>query len=112
MGTFLLLVFIFFIVIPGLRIAFTLYKMRRKVRDAMEQMYGAQQQASGHGAQQKRKAGWSAPGKPRKKIGKDVGEYVRFEELPATTSSDATGTEHPYTGTEPQITDADWEDIK
>lgn len=113
MGTFLLLLFIFFIVIPALRIAYALFNVRRKMRDTMRQMYDAQQQASGQGTQQKRKAGWSAPGQPRKKIGKDVGEYVRFEEIPAApTAGTDDGTGRRFAGSEPQITDADWEDIK
>ncbi len=45
MGTLLLIFFIFFIVIPIVRIAVAAYTVRRKMRDAMRQMYDAQQRA-------------------------------------------------------------------
>lgn len=110
MGTFLLLLFIIFFVVPVVRIAYSVYKVRSKMRDAMKGMYGAQQPDAGSN-RQTRKGGWSAPGEHRKKIGKDVGEYVKFEELPASPASD-TSQSPRHTDYEPQITDADWEDIK
>lgn len=110
MGTFLLLLFIIFFVVPVVRVAYTVYKVRSKMRDAMKGMYGAQQPDAGSN-RQTRKGGWSAPGEHRKKIGKDVGEYVKFEELPASPSS-GTSQSARHTDYEPQITDADWEDIK
>lgn len=110
MGTFLLLLFIIFFVVPVVRVAYTVYKVRSKMRDAMKGMYGAQQPDAGSN-RQTRKGGWSAPGKHRKKIGKDVGEYVKFEDLPASPASD-TSQNPRHTDHEPQITDADWEDIK
>lgn len=110
MGTFLLLLFIIFFVVPVVRVAYTVYKVRSKMRDAMKGMYGAQQPDAGSN-RQTRKGGWSAPGEHRKKIGKDVGEYVKFEELPASPSS-GTSQSPRHTDYEPQITDADWEDIK
>lgn len=111
MGTFLLLLFIIFFVVPVVRIAYSVYKVRSKMRDAMRGMYGAQPDAERRNTRQERKAGWSAPGEHRKKIGKDVGEYVKFEELPASPVSD-TSQAPRHTDHEPQITDADWEDIK
>lgn len=111
MGTFLLLLFIIFFVVPVVRIAYSVYKVRSKMRDAMRGMYGAQPDAERRNARQERKGGWSAPGEHRKKIGKDVGEYVKFEELPASPSS-GTSQSARHTDYEPQITDADWEDIK
>lgn len=112
MGTFLLLLFIIFFVVPVVRVAYTVYKVRSKMRDAMKGMYGAQQpDAERRDSRQARKGGWSAPGEHRKKIGKDVGEYVKFEELPAIPPSDSSESRR-HTACEPQITDADWEDIK
>lgn len=111
MGTFLLLLFIIFFVVPVVRIAYTVYKVRSKMRDAMKGMYGTQQPDTGSDTRRARKGGWSAPGEHRKKIGKDVGEYVKFEELPAVSASDTTESRR-HTDCEPQITDADWEDIK
>ncbi len=115
MGTLLLIFFIFFIVIPIVRIAVAAYTVRRKMRDAMRQMYDAQQRAQRGPQTQQRKAGWSSPGERGKKIGKDVGEYVKFEELPADASAEASSGafRRPEAGGyEPQVTDVEWEDIK
>lgn len=110
MGTFLLLLFIIFFVIPLLRVAFTVYTVRRKMRNAMRDIYAKQgERADGR---QPRKAGWSSPGGSRKKIDGNVGEYVNFEELPAAPG-DGDETAHSVrVNPEPQITDVDWEDIK
>ena len=59
--------------------------------------------------------GWSgAPARPkRKKIGRDVGEYVPFEEetIAASETSGCTAESASFTAEE-QIEDAVWEDIK
>lgn len=111
MGTFLLLLFIIFFVIPLLRIAFTVYTMRRKMRDAMRQMYDAQQGRQPESRQQ-RKGGWTAPGGKRKKIDGDIGEYVKFEELPADPDNRNGNAYSACVNPEPQVTDADWEEIR
>lgn len=113
MGTFLLLLFIFFFVVPVVRVAYTVYKVRKKMRDAMNGIYGAQQNQNSGGRQQ-RKAGWSTPDARAKKIGKDVGDYVAFEDLPAESGAGNTASTSERNGiaTEQQITDADWEDLK
>lgn len=89
----------------------TVHKARRAMRDAMRGMYEAQQ---GHREEaRERKAGWTAPAVRRKKIEKNVGEYVKFEELPADPMHPDDGaTRVTYTRTEVQITDVEWEDIK
>ena len=114
MGTFLLIIFVVFFVIPLLRVVTTVYKARRTMRDAMRSMYEAQQGQRAQGAEpHRRKAGWTSPIMRRKKITKDVGEYVKFEELPADPDTPADGyTRATYTRTESQITDVEWEDIK
>ena len=73
MGTLLLIFFIFFIVIPIVRIAVAAYTVRRKMRDAMRQMYDAQQRAQRGPQTQQRKAGWSSPGERGKKSGRMSG---------------------------------------
>ena len=62
-----------------------------------------------------RKAGWSAPAAKPKKIGKDVGEYVAYEnitvsETTTSTTTDSGGSTTVYT--ESRITDVEWEDVK
>lgn len=63
-----------------------------------------------------RKGGWSADSKPfRKKISKDVGEYVEFEEI-SVTSYQEYYKEETCSGknfkVESQITDVSWEEIR
>lgn len=61
-----------------------------------------------------RKGGWSAPLRRRKKIGQDVGEYVRFTETDVTkTETETNRTEAgSYRVTrEEQVTDVEWEDL-
>lgn len=113
MGAFFLLLFIFFFVIPLLRVGVAVYKVRRRMRDMVNGAYGAR--ANGAPADKPRKAGWSAPRQHRKKIGADVGEYVKYEELTVMSSETADGgssTRVEHFTAESQVVDADWEDIK
>lgn len=114
MDTFLLLLFIFFFVLPVVRLAYAMYKVRKQVRDTMNGMYNAQQKRDAANQQQQRKAGWSTPDARAKKIGEDVGDYVAFEELPTDSASAKTesGRVNSNIATESQIIDADWEDVK
>lgn len=115
MGTFLLLLFIFFFVIPLVRGVYTVYVMRKKMRDAMNSMYEAQQAQARSREPQQRRAGWTAsPVRRRKKIDPAVGEYVKFEEITvvtAETRSESDSSRRNFTP-EPQVSDADWEDVK
>lgn len=62
-----------------------------------------------------RKAGWTAPASYRKKIDRNIGEYIEYEEI-TTISAPSTpndgGDKGNYIHTESQIVDAEWEDIK
>lgn len=48
----------------------------------------------------------------KKKIGRDVGEYVEFEEVACTVETDDGSSSTTYTATEQQVTDVEWEDVK
>lgn len=88
-------------------------RMRRAVRDLFTG--GRDSSAADNGRSAGRRAGTSRP-KRAKKIGRDVGEYVEFEEITAeqtTVAADeettsGTGTE---VKTEQQVTDIEWEDL-
>lgn len=90
-------------------------RMRRAVRDLFTG--GRDSSAADNGRSTGRRAGTSRP-KRAKKIGRDVGEYVEFEEITAeqstvaddeeTTSGTGTRTE---VKTEQQVTDIEWEDL-
>lgn len=88
--------------------------------DQYSQQYGGTQDG-GRGASGRRSPRGSAARHRRrgKIIPKDVGEYVEFEEIPTynkpstenTAKSDLNAKTHKFKD-EPQISDADWEDIK
>ncbi|MDE6334036.1 MAG: DUF4834 family protein [Muribaculaceae bacterium] len=115
MGTFILLLFIFFIVIPVCKLLWRGWQFHRRWKDATAGLRDAYARAYGQ------QAGNSTAGQSRrkkKKIDPDVGEYVAFEEIHATSPSD-TATPPPAGDTgdkgfraEPQVEDAVWEDVK
>lgn len=96
---FLIILFIIFVVIPAILPRILLFLAKRKMRSTMNKMY----------EQQQRQAQSNHPNdttsQPRKKINKDVGEYVNFEEITDNNPSQSAPVE-------PQISDADWEEIK
>lgn len=62
-----------------------------------------------------RKAGWTKPAIRKKKIAKDVGEYVKFTEVASTAQENRTvnhdGNKRTSFTPEQQITDVEWEDV-
>ena len=63
--------------------------------------------------QASRKGGWTTPAPKPKKIGPDVGEYVRFKEVASdpASSTPPEGKEYRAIETEQQVEDVKWEDI-
>lgn len=55
--------------------------------------------------------GWSGLRRKKKKIADDVGEYVRFQEMPADTAKQPAYEETAF-ATEQQITEVEWDDIR
>lgn len=122
MGTILLLLFIFFIVIPLVRIGIRVWTLQRQWRRAQQQMAdafaGAGRDASsaagGAGRQERR--GPQRPPRRKKKIDPSVGEYVFFEEIHTETTTDSTsgtaGVGKTKFRAESQVEDAVWEEIK
>lgn len=109
MGTFLFLLFVFFIVIPVVRVVITIWRARRQTRRFFDQFRNAT--GTGASSQTGRKEAPRQP-KTKKKIDPSVGEYVAFEEIKTeTTTADARDAK-TYTEVEQQIVDVEWEDIK
>ncbi len=97
--------------------------VHRQARKQYEQMFGqSQAQSSQQQRTRSRSQGWSPFSRqsrqqqPRRRRGKiitkDMGEYVEFEEIPTYTppSSHQQPTGKHYAD-EPQISDAEWEDL-
>lgn len=113
MGTFLLLIFLIFIVYPIVAISIKIHRFKRQARKAYEQAY---RQATGQqpGKAPGRKAGWDNSGPRRKKkIDPAVGEYVKYEEIEVdeTRSDSSSSTRVRISREEQQISDVEWEDI-
>jgi hypothetical protein len=96
-----------FIISPILRVALTINRAKRQARD----FFGAYNNMGGreeyYGQNQEPEQNVN-----KKKIDKNVGEYVEFEELSAsetTTTANSTSTRVYH---ESQVTDVEWEDVK
>lgn len=106
MGTFLLLLFIFFVVWPLCRLAWRIWTATRQFNRARDNAREAFRQAYGHQPEE-------TPHPKKKKIDSSVGEYVAFEEIACDvetkTATDPAG--RTATVTESQVEDAVWVDI-
>ena len=104
----LLILFIFFIVVPLVSAMYKIWSFRRRVRRFMEDPFGQGRPSPGsrpsREAQPQRRAS--------KKIPDDVGEYVAFTEYESHTSTESTGKKSTTVRTESQITDVEWADIE
>lgn len=106
--SFLLLLIIIFIVVPIIRVAITFHRLKRNARQAFESMYG---RAYSSGNRQADREDVTRPPK-RKKIERDVGEYVAFEELPPNPDAARESASRSAKAViEQQVVDAEWEEI-
>lgn len=115
MGTLIFLLIFFFVLLPLGRIAWAVWRqyrlMKRHMRDAEAFREAFSQGAYGGGAARGKKR--PEPSVRKKKIGRDVGEYVAFEEVRVfQTDTDGNSTETDAIKSEQQIEDADWEEIR
>jgi len=110
MGTFILLLFIFFIVIPLAKVLWKAYLLHRQWNKATQGMRDAFNQTRQQASQSK--SSYRRRDK-KKKIDPNVGEYVAFEEIACnTTAQTAEPQDDAKLRSEPQVEDAVWEDIK
>ncbi len=86
---------------------------QRKYRERISDMFG---KAFGDAFAGPQPGGKKAPQpqpQKRKVYSKEEGEYVEFEEVEITVEyTETTTAEDGYTPREPQVSDADWEEIK
>ncbi len=111
-GLLLLIFFIWFVLMPLIRVFTTAHRAQKTFRQATSAFQQAQQ-----GPQpRQRRAGWTRPEPRRKHIDPEVGEYVKFQERELTEEElrqrqDGSTTYTRTTYSESQIEDAEWEDI-
>lgn len=103
MGTFLLLLLIFFVIVPLVRGAVAVYRARRAARKFFDQFRNP-------GAES-RSAAPEQPQPKAKKINPEDGEFVAFEDLPVYGSSEQESCAADVKP-ESQVVDVEWEDIK
>lgn len=118
---------IFFLIILGyilyliLRPIWKVWSISRRFRKGDYTVFGdifgqpgAQKSTSAYDGYGRRKAGWTNPAAKRKKIGKDVGEYVKFKEVTVTEEQQERQNREPQTSftREEQISDIEWEEIR
>lgn len=104
----LFLLFLIFVIVLILMPVFRFARRVNAMRTQFNEMASRARQAYG-GERHQEPA--SAPVRRRKRISRDVGEYVEYEEVAATSRT--TSEYHEYTGVvEDQISDVEWEDVK
>lgn len=115
---FIIFLIVVFIVIPFLRMLWAGFKLRNKMKKAFrefqEQMQQQQQQAQERQNTPPGSQG-NAP-QQKKKFDRNQGEYVEWEEIKTTASTaDNSANTHEKEvriEKEPQISDAEWEEIR
>ena len=96
----LLLIILFIILFPIVKMWLLVRRARNNMREAVERV---RQQAGQQAAAQ----GQAAPGRDYD----NVGEYAEFEDVSGATREPASD-EQPFTATEQQVVDAEFEDIE
>ena len=91
----LLLLALFVIVYPLVRVWWILHKLRKQVNETMRAASDAAAQAE----------------KPQKRYADDVGEYADFEEVSGTVIEETASTGETRTIIEERVTDAEYEEI-
>lgn len=88
------------------------HMVRRRIKKNMENVFG---NFGNYGGRANENAPTPEPPKPAKKISRDIGEYVKFEEIDTTVDVKDTkfddGSEEIEITYEEQIIDVEWEDI-
>lgn len=109
----LLFLLILFYVVPKLLKLWLQWYIRRNQRKAQQRMNDF---FNGGGASADRQSRQPKKQRKKKKIDSNVGEYVSFEEITTDTSTTQTAGNDSATQSgkkpEPQVEDAEWEDIK
>ena len=111
-GFLLLILFIWFIVVPLLKVASLVNRARKGTRQGARGF----QRTDNPDEPTPRKGGWSAPRRKRKRIDPSVGEYVNFQEKKLSSDEieqrNRNNTRTRTTVTESQVEDAEWTEIK
>ncbi len=117
----LIILYLLWILLKPLLMNYARRKYQEKVNDMFNQAFGggARPGSGPFGTSGSRQDGrHNAPprykqGRKKKIFSRDEGEYIEFEEIEVTTEYRYTSSSDPnYTPREPQVSDADWEEIR
>ena len=111
MVSLIILIVILIILWPLIKVFWSVFSQARRInrfmKDPMSAFSGGAAQDSGTYRRNTR----TQPGRHKKKIGRDVGEYVDYVELEQTETSASTTGDNVKYRTEEQVTDIKWTDI-
>lgn len=105
---------------PLIKIGWRIYYIQRQMKQAYRAAAGQSGRQSSRGDREadpsRRKGGWSAGHPSKKIIDKSEGEYVAFEEVTVTSTTDYTASTESGGKVSVEITsqvsDAEWEEIR
>lgn len=108
----ILIIYLVWLLVKPMLVSYMHRRYTERINDMFGQAFGGQ----GFGRQQQRQQsshdgyGYRAR---RKIFSRDEGEYVDFEEIDVKVEYSAESNDtHQYSPREPQVSDAEWEDIK
>lgn len=114
LGFFILLIVIFFFVIPAIRVAVTVHRVRKRTRQFFDNARQAAEGGANRSSTKERKPGWSEP-TPHNKVYRPAdGEYVEWEEVTIThteTSQTTDNQGNTHLRVDSQVIDVEWEDV-
>lgn len=117
MGTLLFLLFFFWLIYIVLRPVIRAWRAYSKMKsgnfDIFSDLFGQPgAQHTSNADNSSRRGGWTMPRRrKRKKITKEMGEYVKFSDVAASAQTSSSSETESYTATEQQVVDVEWEDI-
>lgn len=99
----LLVLFLIYVAVPLVRLLWTVYKVKKQMRNVFDRMQGFGMGNGNMGADEDENV-------KEKIFNENAGEYVEFEEIASDGAEDELFT--PDTTPKSRIEDASWEDIK
>lgn len=110
LGTLFILLIIFFLVFPVIKLGWKIYMAQKTAKKAFSELHKQQQQRAEEFESQQRR-------QQHRQRRKSMGEYVDFEEVNDSTQSATNSHQRASKKTsrikdDPLITDAEWEEIK
>lgn len=117
----IIIIYLVWLLVKPMLMRYAQRKYQEKVNDMFNQAFGGGRSASSsygpfsspsNDAPPRREAR-NYPRRKKKIFSRDEGEYVEFEEIEVTADHRAaSSSDSTYTPREPQVSDADWEEIR